>query len=161
MQDILKAGLATFESLKRQKPQQATTYFSTEAKATQELNPYLLKFVVKILIENRSKIVRESKTILPTLFSMCLATVVKFWNNSERKLVQRMLHSCMQIVFFVNEYIDIFGKSGVFEAIVNNQLLTKIASNINYENKEEQPFSEEQRLILEIYLALMSLYSEQ
>lgn len=87
MQDILKAGLITFESLKRQKPQQATQYFSKEEKAITELNPYLLKFITKIVIENRSKIVRESKTILPTLFSMCLATVIKFFNNSERNLV--------------------------------------------------------------------------
>lgn len=161
MQDILKAGLITFESLKRQKPQQATQYFSKEEKAITELNPYLLKFITKIVIENRSKIVRESKTILPTLFSMCLATVIKFFNNSERNLVQRMLHSCMHIIFFVNEYIESFGKSGVFEAIVNNPLLTAIASKINYENKEELAFSEEQRLILEIYLALMTMYNEQ
>ena len=66
----------------------------------------------------------------------------------------------MQTVFFVNEYIATFAKSGVFESVVNNPLLTKIASKINYENKEEQPFSEEQRLILEIYLALMNMYSE-
>jgi|688.fasta_scaffold150970_2 hypothetical protein len=77
------------------------------------------------------------------MFSMCLAMVVKFWNNNERKLVQTMLHSCMQIVFFVNEYMNLFAKSGVFESIVNNPLLTKIASKINYENTEEQPFSEE------------------
>lgn len=71
-----------------------------------------------------------------------------------------MLHSCMHIIFFVNEYIESFGKSGVFEAIVNNPLLTAIASKINYENKEELAFSEEQRLILEIYLALMTMYNE-
>jgi len=73
-----------------------------------------------------------SKTILPTLFSMCLGMVVKFWNNSERKMLQRMLHTCMQIIFFTNEYIGHFGTSGVFEAIVNNPLLTKIASTINF-----------------------------
>ena len=54
-----------------------------------------------------------------------------------------MLHSSMQIVFFVNEYMNLFAKSGVFEAIVNNPLLTKMASKINFENTDEQPFSEE------------------
>lgn len=143
MQDILKAGFTTFESLKNQKPQAVSTYFSTEEKGIQELNPYLLKYVIKVTLDNRSKVLQSSKTILPTMFSMCLAMVVKFWNNNERKLVQTMLHSCMQIVFFVNEYMNLFAKSGVFESIVNNPLLTKIASKINYENTEEQPFSEE------------------
>jgi len=72
-----------------------------------------------------------------------------------------MLHACMQIIFFVNEFISVYGTSGVFENIVNNPLLTYIASKINYENKEEAAFSEEQRLILEIYLTLMNMYNEQ
>lgn len=76
-------------------------------------------------------------------------------------MLQRMLHACMQIIFFVNEFISAFGTSGVFEGIVNNTLLTLIASKINFENKEEQAFSEEQRLILEIYLTLMNMYAEQ
>ena len=76
-------------------------------------------------------------------------------------MIQRMLHACMQIIFYMNEYISDFGKSGVFEAIVNNKLLTLIASKIDFENKSEAAFSEEQRLILEIYLTLMNMYSEQ
>jgi hypothetical protein len=67
----------------------------------------------------------------------------------------------MQMIFFVNEFIGDFGTSGVFEKIVNNPLLTLIASKINYENKEEAAFSEEQRLILEIYLTLMNMFTEQ
>jgi len=136
-------------------------YFGFEDKAVSELNPHMLKFVVKVCIEGRSKLLQISKTILPTMFSMCLATMVKFWNNQERTMIQRMLHTCMQIIFFVNEYIGQFGTSGVFEAIVNNKLLTLIASKIDFENKSEQAFSEEQRLILEIYLTLMNMYSEQ
>jgi len=137
IQDVIKAGFDTFEALAKQKPQNSVTYFGFEEKAVKELNPYLLRFVTKVCIENRSAILQKSKTILPTLFSMCLAVVVKFWNNGERLMLQHMLHSCMQIIFFLNEYIGHFGTSGVFEAIVNNPLLTKIASTINYENKEE------------------------
>ena len=99
--------------------------------------------MIKILIENRAKVLQISKSILPALFSMCLGMVIKFWNQSERKLVQRLLHSCMHIVFFLNEYITVFGTSGVLEGVVNNPLLTKIASTIDYVNKEEKVFSEE------------------
>lgn len=95
LQDIIKAGFDTFESLAKQKPQQATTYFSFEDKAVKELNPYLLKFVIRTCIDNRSKLLQSSKTILPTLFSMALSMVVKFWNNNERLMIQRMLHACM------------------------------------------------------------------
>jgi hypothetical protein len=147
-----------------------------------------LKFIVKVSLEGRSQLLRKSKTILPTLFSMCLAMMVKFWHNNERFLMQRLLHACMLIIFFVHEYISDFGTNGVFEHILNNPLLTKIASTINYENMSDcgrtvkkrgccsnrthcgcgqemcfndEAFSEEQRLILEIYLTLMIMYDEQ
>jgi hypothetical protein len=47
----------------------------------------LLKFVIRSCIDNRSKLLKASKTILPTLFSMALGMIVKFWNNNERLMI--------------------------------------------------------------------------
>ena len=51
----------------------------------------------------------------------------------------KVLESCLNIVFFVQEYIDVFAKTKIVSSLVNYTLLTSILIQIDY---TQESFSE-------------------
>lgn len=158
-EDIIEAGNLTIEKNKEQKLQ-LQKVFSEEANALNLLNPYLLKFMVRVLLENKVEWVNQSKTILPALFNLCVQYFIKFWDKSKTKVAERMLHSCIQIASYCSEFVELFAASTVLEQVVNNELITRVAKSIDYDNQNnDKSFTEVKRLILETYLSLINLYA--
>jgi len=157
-EDVLQGAKKSAESIWKDKAEAVSKRFSTDEIAIQECNPYMLKFVTSLLLENRSSIITESKTYLPNLFSTIIAHMVKFWDNGEMKIVKVLLTSAMQIIFFTNEYLEKFCQNDVVSKLINTPLLTMIIKGIDF--KSTSSFSEQQKQMLEVYLGLISMKEE-
>jgi hypothetical protein len=98
------------------------------------------------MLENRAKWLVSHPGYLPNLFSILVAMIVKFYNVSkESKVITKMLHACLHILFYCREYLTEFANNGVLEGIVNNDLLTRIAKAIDFEKEkvDNKRFSEQ------------------
>ncbi len=99
-EDIIQAGKLTLDALKSEKPKAVSAHFATEDIAIVQLNPYLLKFVSNILMENSPDWLLGSKTYLPCLFSLCFSFLVKFWDKKDGQISGILLNSALRILFF-------------------------------------------------------------
>jgi hypothetical protein len=99
-EDIIQAGKLTIDALKAEKPKAVSAHFATEDIAIVQLNPYLLKFVGNMLMENSPDWLVASKTYLPCLFSLCFSFLVKFWDKKDGQIGGILLNSALRILFF-------------------------------------------------------------
>ena len=99
-EDIILAGKLTIDALKAEKPKAVSAHFATEDIAIVQLNPYLLKFVGNMLMENSPDWLLASKTYLPCLFSLCFSFLVKFWDKKDGQIGGILLNSALRILFF-------------------------------------------------------------
>lgn len=157
-EDVLQGAQASANSIWTLKTESVSKHFSTDEIAVQECNPYLLKFVTSLLLENRSAIFTESKTYLPCFFATIMSHIIKFWDNSEMKIVKDLLTSAMQIIFFTREYLEQYCKNDVVSKLVNTRLITTMIKDIDFMSNSK--FSEEQKQMMEVYLGLISLKEE-
>lgn len=86
----------------------------------------MLKFIVSVMLENRVDMLTKSKTYLANVFSTLCGQIVKFWDQSEMKIVKVIINSMLQVIFFTREYLEEFCNNGIVEKIVNTPLLTQI-----------------------------------
>jgi hypothetical protein len=142
-EDVLMAANSSAETIWKTKATAASVHFNTDETAVLECSPYLLKFMVSISLEKRLPIIVSSKTFLPALFSLCITHAVKFWDSKEMKIVNSLLNSAMQIIFFAKEYLSDFCANGVVGRLVNTPLLTYVMKDIDF--MSEDRFSEDQK----------------
>jgi hypothetical protein len=70
------------------------------------LTPYLLKFGISLMLENRAKWLVSNNSYLPNLFSLAVGMILKFWNSTkENVIITKLLHSCIHLVFYTSEYL--------------------------------------------------------
>lgn len=130
--DVIESGLKTMKALETIKPKSIAEHFALEETAIEQLHPNFLILIVEIILENRYDKLLTSKTYLPAIFSLAMAMFVKFWKTDQAKNQMKLMHSCLQIVFFVQEYLDVFVENGVALKIINTPLLTYIVRQIDY-----------------------------
>lgn len=144
--DVIEAGKLTLKELLDKKSDAPSKFFTSEEQNIKLLRPDLLKFTVSLMLENRAKWLVSHPGYLPNLFSILVAMIVKFYNVSkESKVITKMLHACLHILFYCREYLTEFANNGVLEGIVNNDLLTRIAKAIDFEKEkvDNKRFSEQ------------------
>lgn len=129
-------------------------FFDTEATAIEFLHPSLLRFAINICLEFRVTVVRESKTYLPTLMGLALGFYLKFWVPNDSSVPMKLLSTCQSIVFFTQEYLDELLVTDVVSKIINTPILTYVIKEIDY---TVDSFSDVQKLLLEVYLSIITL----
>lgn len=139
-EDVLLGSKKSAESLWKDKNESVSKRFTTDEIAIQECNPYMLKFATSMMLENRVDLLTKSKSYLPAIFSCIIASIVKFWDTSEARIIKVLLHSAMQIIFFTREYLEDYCKLGVVEKLVNTPILTRIMKEIDF--MSDSTFSE-------------------
>lgn len=123
-EDVLQGAIKSAESVWTLKSEPVNKHFATDEIAIQECNPYLLKFVTSMMLENRVDMLTESKTYLPQVFSIIMANIVKFWDNAEMRIVKVLNTSAMQIIFFAREFLEKFCANDVVASLVNTPIIT-------------------------------------
>lgn len=146
--------------LKEKKTDVPSKFFTNDDQNMTLLTPYMLRFGISLMIENRTKWLTTDASYLPNLFSLAVGMILKFWNiTKENKIITQLLSTCIHLIFYTSEYLKEMNDNGILEKFVNEPLITKIVKKIDFEQKdnENKKFSEKQKLLLEIYLGLIGL----
>ena len=151
---LLEEGIENIKSFKGNAPKKFVEYFESQERALKGVNPYLLRFVTSYFIKNVDTQLLEIKNCVPNLFNLHYCMIVYF--HDDKKLTIKLLKSCLKLVAFVRGNLAKLAQSGELVPILQNKLLEAIIkeTDFNDQSKDSKYFTDQQLILLEIYLKL-------
>jgi hypothetical protein len=98
VEEVIKSGIKTIKDYKETNTKNVIDYFQQEEKAASSLNPYLLRYFTKLLINNESKLLGSTKNCITNLMNLLMLNIIYFNQNVE--LVKKLLKCIIKLITF-------------------------------------------------------------
>jgi len=132
-----------------------TDFFSTQDNATTGLNPYMLIFISKFIINGKKVEVLKVKNLLANFINLLLLFSISFYEN--KILTIKLLKMVAKLLVFAKENSAVLAKSGEMELIIKNSLIKEATKVINFEDEASSnslKFTDSQLIFMELHLML-------
>ena len=123
--DVIESGLVTVKNMWEKGARLVKDYFNTEEKTIQELNPYLLTFLLKQYQRHCPARLLSRSSYLPALFNLHLHMALLL-QDDKSGIKNNLYGSILRLLAFVEENMRECIGNGVLEKLLNNELFKEM-----------------------------------